>query len=108
MADEIVILVTAPSAEEAERIARQLVERRLVACVNIVAGVRSVFRWQGNVCDEKEVLMVLKSRKDKFEEISTEIKSLHSYDVPEIIALPIIAGSEEYLSWVRTETTPAN
>lgn len=101
---EIVVLVTTASEEEAARIAAPLVEGRLAACANIVGGVRSIFRWEGNVTEEREALMILKSHSDRFEALSREIKRLHSYSVPEIIALPIAHGLHEYLQWVRGET----
>ena len=101
---EIVVFVTTSSEEEASRIARELVEQRLVACVNILGKVRSVFSWEGKVADEQEALMVLKSRDDRFDKLSNTIKQLHSYSVPEIIAIPISRGLPEYLQWVRDMT----
>lgn len=98
---EIVVFVTAASEDEACKIARALVEERLVACANILGGVRSVFSWEGKVADEREALMILKSHADRFEELSIKIKALHSYSVPEIIAVPISHGLPEYLQWVR-------
>ncbi|MFQ5825176.1 MAG: divalent-cation tolerance protein CutA [bacterium] len=104
MSDEIVIFVTTNSTEEAQQIGNKLVESKLVACVNIVSSVQSIFRWKGELCEEGETLMILKSVRKNIEEIITKVKSLHSYEVPEIIALPIIAGSKEYLNWVHEET----
>lgn len=103
---EIVVFVTAASEEEASKIARELVQQRLVACANIIGAVRSVFRWEGKVADEQEALMVLKSDDARFEDLSMKIKELHSYSVPEIIALPISRGLPEYLQWVRETTRP--
>jgi periplasmic divalent cation tolerance protein len=100
----IVIFVTTSSPAEAEKIGRALVNERLVACANIVSRVRSIYRWQGKICDEHEALMVLKSRSAKIQKIIRRVKSLHSYTVPEIIALPILAGSKEYLRWIREVT----
>lgn len=104
MSNEIVIFVTTSSIKEAQRIGRKLVESHLVACVNIISSVQSIFRWKGELCEEGETLMILKSVRKNLDEIITKVKNLHSYDVPEVIALPIIAGSEEYLNWVYEET----
>ena len=102
--DAIVILITVASREEAERIARRLVEDRLAACVNIVPQVRSLFIWQGKFSQEDEILLVVKSRRARFRELATAVKQLHSYSVPEIIALPILLGSSDYLRWVAEST----
>jgi periplasmic divalent cation tolerance protein len=102
--DFIVILVTASSEEEAKKIARSLVEKRLVACVNIIKDVQSIFRWKNKVSEEKELLLIIKTRKKLYKNVEEEVKNIHSYEVPEIIALPIIAGSKEYLYWIDSET----
>lgn len=104
MAEEVVILVTTSSEEEAKKIATALVDARLAACANIVKWVQSVFRWQGKVEDEPETLMIIKSVAGKLDALIAKVKELHSYDVPEVIALPIVGGSAEYLTWVREET----
>ena len=104
MADEIVVLITAASDSEAAKIAQALVEEHLAACANIVPGVRSLFFWDGKTQDERETLLICKSRSALMSKIIQRVRSLHSYSVPEIIALPIIAGSPDYLEWVR-ETT---
>lgn len=104
MSDKIVILVTCNSRSEAEKISRILVEARLIACANIVPSVQSIFRWQGEVCNEQEVLIIMKSVKTNLDRIIAKTKAVHSYDVPEIIALPIVAGSSDYLKWVEQET----
>lgn len=101
---EIVVYVTAPDEEEAARIAKRLVEARLAACVNIIKDVRSIYRWRDNIEDDAEVLMIIKTRADMFDALTVAIKKLHSYDVPEIIALPISLGSDEYITWVREST----
>lgn len=101
---EIVIFITAPNEDEAARIARSLVEARLAACANIVRNIRSIYTWQGSVQDDTEVLMVVKTREVLFEAVSDRVRELHSYDVPEIIALPIIDGSPDYLKWLRGST----
>jgi periplasmic divalent cation tolerance protein len=104
MTDKIVVLSTCESAEEAARLARALVEQRLAACVNILPGMRSVYRWKGAVEDAGEWLMLIKSRRDLFDRLRQAIEKEHSYEVPEIIALPIVAGSENYLQWLAAET----
>lgn len=103
--DAIVVLITAGSREEADRIARRLVEDRLAACVNIVPQVRSLFIWEQKLSQGDEVLLVVKSRRARFEQLAAVVKRLHSYSVPEIIALPIVAGAADYLQWV-SESTP--
>jgi len=100
MGEHIVVLITASTEEEAAQIARALVESRLAGCVNIIQGVRSIYRWQGKVEDEVEVLMILKTRRALFDELMRRVKELHSYAVPEIISLPITEGMEEYLEWL--------
>jgi periplasmic divalent cation tolerance protein len=95
-----VILVTAPNKKEAKNIAGALVKKKLAACVNIVAGIESIFRWQGKVDRATEALLIIKSKKSKLPRIIRMIKSLHSYDTPEIIALPIIGGEKKYLKWI--------
>lgn len=105
---EIVVLVTVGSKEEATSIAKVLVEQRLVACVNILPGVQSIFRWEGKVVEEGEFLLVAKTVSTAFEQVATAVKSLHSYSVPEVIALPIQQGLSEYLTWVRDVTKQAS
>ncbi|HXZ13353.1 MAG TPA: divalent-cation tolerance protein CutA [Candidatus Sulfotelmatobacter sp.] len=101
MTDKIVVLVTCGSAKEARRIARALVEERLAACGNILeAPVRSIYRWKGKVEAAGEFLLVIKSSRKRFAALEREVKRLHSYDVPDIIALPIVMGSSDYLRWV--------
>ena len=101
----IVIFITCASDEEAQKISSRLVEKRLAACANIVHGINSLFRWHGKVDTAKESLLIIKSRKDKINSIIREVKSLHSYEVPEIIALPIIGGSKDYLEWIDDSIT---
>ena len=102
--EEIVIFITAPNEDEAALIARSLVESRLAACANIIRNIRSIYTWQGNIQDDSEVLMMVKTRKGLFNAVSGRVKELHSYDVPEIIALPIIDGSPDYLEWIKAST----
>ncbi len=96
----IVVLITASSTDEAQVIGRALVEGRLAACVNIASGARSLFWWQGKLEEQEETLMVVKSRSDLLPSIIEAVKRLHSYTVPEVIALPILAGSQDYLAWI--------
>jgi len=103
MTDKIVVLSTCSTAKEAERIARELVEKRLAACVNIVPGLRSVYRWKGAIQEDAEVLLVIKSSRALFNELRVEIEKLHSYEVPEVIATPIVDGSDGYLEWLHRE-----
>jgi periplasmic divalent cation tolerance protein len=102
--DEIVVFITTSNADEAAKIARTLVELRLAGCVNIIKDIRSIYSWQGKIEDEPEVLMVVKTQKALFDSLSKKVKELHSYTVPEIIALPIVEGSEDYLKWLREVT----
>lgn len=101
MTDKIVVLVTCGSDREAKKIARALVEKRLAACGNILeVPMRSIYRWKGKVESARECLLILKTSRRRFAALEAEVKRLHSYDVPEIIALPIAAGSAEYLKWI--------
>ncbi len=102
--DEIIVFTTAPNEDEAAKIANELVKARLAGCVNIVKDIRSIYSWQGKIEDEKEVLMILKTQKALFDSFMKKVKELHSYSVPEIIALPIIVGSEDYLKWLKEVT----
>jgi periplasmic divalent cation tolerance protein len=99
---EILILNTTDTSELAQKIASALVEAKEAACVNIIAGIRSIYSWQGKVCDEEECLLLIKSSAEKFEAVRATIRRLHSYDVPEIIAVPITAGDPDYLGWLAS------
>ncbi len=101
--NKIVIFITASSKSEAEKIAEALVKERLSACCNIIDSVSSFFWWEEKVNKESEVLIIVKSSSELFDEIMKKVKELHSYKVPEIIALPIISGSEDYLNWIEKE-----
>jgi len=103
--NEIVCYITAPNEAEAVNIARALVEDRLAACANIIKNVRSIYSWQGAIEDDAEVLMIVKTQKSLFHNLSEKVKEMHSYDVPEVIALPIVDGSEAYLQWLRKSTS---
>lgn len=102
----VLILTTASSAEEARRIAQALVERRLAACVNIVAPVKSVYRWQEKIETAAESLLLIKTVQARFPLVRDTIKELHSYDVPECICLPVTAGSQAYLDWIAASVQP--
>ena len=100
--DQIVVLMTAPNAEEATRIAEMLVERTLAACVQILPPITSIYIWKGEVQRESEILLVAKSTRAKFDDLEEAVRAIHSYETPEIIALPIVAGSQPYLSWLSS------
>ncbi|MGB9822457.1 divalent-cation tolerance protein CutA [Thermodesulfovibrio sp.] len=102
--DYMVIFITAPNEEEAVKIAKTLVEEKLAGCVNIIKNIRSIYSWQNKIEDEPEVLMIVKTRSELFEELEKRVKSLHSYTVPEIIGLKIKKGSESYLNWLSEVT----
>lgn len=97
----IIIFVTAANKKEADTIASVLVKERLAACVNIIVNVRSLFHWQGKVNNAKESLLIIKTRKTLLNKLIKKVKSIHSYEVPEIIALPIIGGDKKYLRWIN-------
>lgn len=98
--DAIVVFMTAPSGEEATRLAEMLVGAHLAACVQILPEMESVYRWQGKVERQPEILLLAKTTQGKFAELEREVRALHSYDTPEIIAVPIIAASTPYLQWL--------
>jgi periplasmic divalent cation tolerance protein len=102
--ESIVVLVTCGSEEEALKIAHALVEDHLAACVNLVSPIRSIYRWEGKIWDEKEWLLIIKTQGKNFNELKIKVKSLHSYAVPEIISLPITEGSSSYLHWLEEMT----
>jgi periplasmic divalent cation tolerance protein len=99
--DYIVIFITAGSEPEGEKIARGLTEKRLVACVNIIPKIRSIYWWEGKLCNDEEVLLIAKSRRNLFPEICQMVKELHSYQIPEIISFSMLDGSKDYLQWVK-------
>ena len=102
--DIIVINCTVPDKKIAKNITKILLKHKLAACVSMVENVRSVFSWDGEVCEEKEILMMIKTRRSNYGKIKLVIEDLHSYTVPEIIALPIVDCSEDYLKWLVKET----
>ena len=93
--------MTASSTQEAENITKTLLEERLIACANIVGSISSHFRWEGKLEQTEEFLVLMKSRADLFDELSARVKALHSYEVPEILAIPVVAGSAEYFDWLQ-------
>ncbi|MCL2877714.1 MAG: divalent-cation tolerance protein CutA [Acidobacteria bacterium] len=99
--NEIVVFCTVDSEELGEKIAAGLVENREAACVNIVSGVRSIYRWEGKLCRDAELLLIIKSVAEKFEAVRERIRRMHTYQVPEVIAVPITAGDADYLEWLR-------
>ncbi len=104
MNQHIVILCTTPSRDVAERIADLVVPKGLAACANIIGGIYSIYTWKGETCRDNECLMILKTRAELFERLRREITSNHPYEVPEIIALPIIDGHSPYLDWIQQVT----
>ncbi len=105
MSEFIIAYVTVPSEAEGRKIARLLVEEKLAACVNVVPDIQSFYRWEGQVQHDKELLLMIKSQSKKMASLITRVKELHSYDVPEVISMPVTQGSDDYLDWVRNETT---
>ena len=101
--EPIVVLMTAANREEANQIAELLVSARLAACVQILPEIESVYRWQGEVKREQEILLLAKATRARFDEIESKVRAMHSYETPEIIALPITAASEPYLNWLLDE-----
>ena len=105
MSSYIVIMISVSTEEEAKSIGLTLVKEKWVACSNIIPAIHSMYHWQGNFCEENEVLLICKSLQFKLNGIVDRVRQLHSYDVPEIIALPIVGGSEEYLKWLKASVT---
>ncbi|MDF1565501.1 MAG: divalent-cation tolerance protein CutA [Deltaproteobacteria bacterium] len=102
-----VVLVTAPTPEVAAALARGLVEEGLIACANLVPGLRSIYRWQGEVCDDPEVLLVLKTEAGRLEAVEAAVRERHPYDTPELLALPVSEGSDRYLGWLSASLAGA-
>ena len=105
MTEALVVLVTAPDPEKAAEIARTLVEERLAACGSVVPGLRSIYRWEGRVEDDREALLLLKTTRARFEALRARVLALHPYQVPEVLALPVEAGSAPYLAWIAEATS---
>jgi periplasmic divalent cation tolerance protein len=106
MSPYVVCLVTIDDLRTATSIAHRLVETGLVACVNIIPEIRSIYRWKGEVCDDSERLLIMKTTEDRFDEVQAAVKELHPYEVPEIISLKIDQGLPEYLQWIDDCTSP--
>ena len=102
----IVVVTTVGTEDEANRLAREIVVRRHAACVNIVPVLRSVYRWKGKVCEDSEYLLIIKSAAEEYPAIEAAIRELHSYELPEILALPVVGGSQDYLDWVVKGCAP--
>jgi periplasmic divalent cation tolerance protein len=102
--DVLVVLCTCPDAPTAARLAGELVERRLAACVNVLPEIRSIYRWQGGIQDDGEALMMVKTSRSAYAQLESWLADHHPYDVPEILALPVARGSAAYLDWVEDET----
>lgn len=102
--DIIVIYCTVPDKKTAEKIAQILVKEKLAACVSVVDKVQSFFSWEGNLCNEKELLLIIKTKRTNYDKIRFMIEEQHPYNVPEIIALPVVNCSEEYMRWLVHET----
>lgn len=104
-ADTIWLYMTAGSPQEGLRIARALVEERLVACANLLPGVTSIYRWEGRIHEDPEVALVAKTTSARVAAVTDRVRALHSYDCPCVVALPILGGNPEFLDWIRTETS---
>lgn len=100
MTEALIVLCTFPDEREARQIGTHLVERQYAACVNIIPGVESIYHWQGKICSEREVMMLIKTTRQAFSVLSRELVTMHSYDEPEVIALPVADGSAGYLAWL--------
>ena len=103
MTDKIVVFSACGSSEEAQKLARQLVEKRVAACVTIVPGAQSIYHWQGKIEESAEWLLIIKTRRDLFDALKSELQGMHSYQTPEIVAVPIVAGLEAYVAWMDRE-----
>lgn len=104
MEEYLVVFCTVGSEKEGVKIARKLVNTKLAACVNIIPRLRSIYRWKGKICDDPENLLIIKTRKRLFKKVKDQIIRLHSYEVAEVIAIPVVSGSEAYLKWLSEVT----
>ncbi len=105
MTDKIVVFSSCSTSEEAQKLARHLVEARVAACVNVIPGAYSVFRWEGKVEDASEWILIIKTTRPRLESLKTELRKMHSYTVPEVVAVPIVDGSDDYLQWLDREVS---
>jgi periplasmic divalent cation tolerance protein len=103
LTDKIVVFSTCGYALEAEQLARKLIDERLAACVTVISPVRSFYRWKGEIADAAEWLLMIKSSRPRFEALRAALESAHSYELPEVIAIPVVEGSPDYLSWIERE-----
>ena len=103
MTEKIIVLSTCGSQDEARRVARSLIDAKLAACVNILPGVQSIYHWQGAVEEEQEWMLVIKSTRPLFDRLCSELRKVHSYQVPEAIASPVVDGHKDYLDWIDRE-----
>jgi periplasmic divalent cation tolerance protein len=103
MTEKIIVFSNCGSEEEARRVAKALVEARVAACVNILPRIQSIYHWQGAIEEETEWMLVIKSTRPMFDTLCAELRKIHSYEVPEVLALPVIAGSQDYLNWMDRE-----
>jgi periplasmic divalent cation tolerance protein len=103
--EAIVVLITTPNTDEAARLAEMLVGQRLAGCVQILPEIESIYRWQDKIEGQKEVLLIAKTTKSTFERLEKEVRAIHSYETPEIVALPLTAGSAPYLEWLGSNVT---
>jgi periplasmic divalent cation tolerance protein len=103
MTEKIVVLSTCGSEEEAVRIAKRLVEGRVAACVNLIPRIRSIYRWEGKVEDATEWMLLIKTSRERYDALAAVLESAHSYELPEVLALPVVAGSPNYLAWLDSE-----
>jgi periplasmic divalent cation tolerance protein len=104
MTDKIVVFTTCGSQEEAHKLATILIEKQMAACVNITSPITSVYRWKGSVERAQEWMLIIKSRRERFEELRLVLEAAHSYELPEVLAIPVVEGSPNYLAWVEAET----
>jgi periplasmic divalent cation tolerance protein len=107
MTDKIVVFSTCESYQEAEKIATSLVEKRLAACVNLIPGIESIYHWRGAMERSKEFLLVIKSSRELLRDLQAELSRMHSYETPEVLAVPVVDGAEEYLNWMERALQPA-
>lgn len=106
MTDKIIVYSTCSGVEEARKLAGHLIEQRLAACVNVLPGVDSFYRWKGKVEQDSEVLLMIKTSRELFDRLRLEWQRLHTYEIPELIAVPIVAGAPDYLTWMEREISP--
>ncbi len=104
MSEKIIVFSNCGSQEEARRVARALVDTRVCACVNIIPGIQSIYRWQGSIQQEAEWMLIIKTTRELFDRLSAELRKNHSYEIPEVIAIPIVEGNPDYLKWIDRET----